>query len=296
MENEEASKEKRQQESAAKKQRRIRQNSRAHSIEEISQLFMSATREGPDYICTCCHRLMYRKTVIEFNISKYPKAPEEFVSMSVRTSAKDKVWICKTCDYALRRGRMPAQSKANKLDLENIPTELSDLSPLEERLICLRIPFMKMVALPCGKQRAIHGPAVNVPTDLTPMCTLLPRLPSQAQMVPMKLKRKLCYKGHYMYQYVRPAKVLAALEWLRANNPLYRDVKINSDWLDDAAQDDADLWEALSAQPPLPVESGTTGQGDANQENDCKLCMYSCVCVRTQCFMKRWEAKQAAIQ
>ena len=147
---------------------------------------------------------------------------------------------------------MPAQAKANKLDLDEIPTELSDLNPLEARLISLRIPFMKMVALPCGKQRAIHGPAVNIPTDLTPMCTLLPRLPSQAQMVPMKLKRKLCYKGHYMYQYVRPTKVLAALEWLRANNPLYKDVQINSDWLDDAAQDDTDLWEVLSAQhwPP----------------------------------------------
>ena len=48
--------------------------------------------------------------------------------------------------------------------------------------------------------------------------------------------------------YVRPPKVLAALEWLRANNPLYRNVKINSDWLDDAA---------LSAQPLLSVESGT---------------------------------------
>lgn len=168
--------------------------------------------------------------------------------MPVRTSVRDMIWICKTCDYALRRGRMPAQSKANNLNLEDIPTELSDLNALEERLISLRIPFMKMVALPCGKQRAIHGPAVNVPTDLTPVCTLLPRLPSQAQMVPMKLKRKLCYKGHYMYQYVRPAKILAALEWLRANNPLYKDVCINSEWQNDAAQDDADLWEALSAQ------------------------------------------------
>ena len=76
---------------------------------------------------------------------------------------------------------------------------------------------MKMVALPCGKQRAraIHGPAVNVPTDLTSVCTLLPRLPSQMQMVPMKLKRKLCYKGYYMFQYVRPAKVLAALQRLK---------------------------------------------------------------------------------
>ena len=61
---------------------------------------------------------------------------------------------------------------------------------------------MKMVALSCGKQRAIHGPAVDVPTDLQPICSLLPRLPSQAQIVPMKLKRKLSYKGHYMYEYV----------------------------------------------------------------------------------------------
>ena len=46
----------------------------------------------------------------------------------------------------------------------------------------------------------------------------------------MKLKRKLCFKGHYMYDYVRPAKVLAALEWLKENNPLYREVTINIDW------------------------------------------------------------------
>ena len=108
----------------------------------------------------------------------------------------DKQWICKTCHNALKRGVLPARAKANDLYLDNIPVELN---PLEVRLISLWIPFMKMVALPCGKRRAIHGPAVNVPTDLTPVCTLLPRFPSQTQMVPMKLKRKLCYKGHYMY-------------------------------------------------------------------------------------------------
>ena len=44
-----------------------------------------------------------------------------------------------------------------------------------------------------------------------------------------------------MYQYVRTVIVLAALEWLRVNNSLYNDIQINRDWLDDAAQDDADL-------------------------------------------------------
>ena len=49
-----------------------------------------------------------------------------------------------------------------------------------------------------------------------------------------------------MFQYVRPANVLAALQWLILNNLLYKDIEISADWLSDAAQDDADLWDALS--------------------------------------------------
>ena len=246
----------REREAHAKKQSRIRQACTPSTIIQASDVFIRATKEGPDYICVCCNRLMYRKTVIEFKLTKYDKAPKDFTAPA---TCGTKQWICRTCDHALKRGKLPAQAKANNLHIEDVPPELSDLNPLEVRLISLRIPFMKMVALPCGKQHAIHGPAVNVPTDLTSVCTLLPRLPSQVQMIPMKLKRKLCYKGHYMYQYVRPSKVLTALQWLKSNNPLYKDIQINNDWLSDAAQDDSDLWEALSAQrcPPPSTPSLT---------------------------------------
>ena len=156
----------------------------------VSQMFISAINEGPDYICTCCHRLMYRKTVVLFDLAKYSKLSGElrnnlFPSKYLRVSVKGEVWVCKTCHFTLQTGKMPAQAKANTLELEDIPPEVSDLNSLEVRLISLRIPFMKMVALSSGKQRAIRGPAVNVPTDLQPICSLLPRLPSQAQMVPM---------------------------------------------------------------------------------------------------------------
>ena len=61
-----------------------------------------------------------------------------------------------------------------------------------------------------------------------------------------------------MYQYVRPAKVLAARSTVvKLNNPLYKDVDINCDWVSSAAEDDAELWEALSAEhcppPPSPI-------------------------------------------
>ena len=63
-----------------------------------------------------------------------------------------------------------------------------------------------------------------------------------------------------MYQYIRPAKVLAALQWLKSNNQLYRDIEINNNWLSDAAVDDAELWEALSAEhcPPPPLSPTVT--------------------------------------
>ena len=120
------------------------------SLTEALCAFVSATKEGPDYVCVCCNRSMSRKTVQEFQVSKYDKAPSEF-DVRESVSAQEKQWICKTCHNALKWGALPAQAKANNLDLEDIPVELADLNPLEVRLISLRIPFMKMVALPCGK-------------------------------------------------------------------------------------------------------------------------------------------------
>ena len=99
-------------------------------------------------------------------------------------STDGKEWICKTCDRALMRGSMPLQAKPNGLQLREVPPELSGLNALELRLICLRVPFMKMVALPSGKQRSIHGPAVNVPSKVGTICYVLPRLPSQTELVP----------------------------------------------------------------------------------------------------------------
>ena len=48
------------------KRQRTEERSRVQTVQNVSNLFSSAVKEGPDYVCTCCHRLMYRKTVVEF--------------------------------------------------------------------------------------------------------------------------------------------------------------------------------------------------------------------------------------
>ena len=133
--------------------------SKSPDVHVVIQQFLSKVTVGPDYVCTCCHRMMYRHTVIGFKPCKYTKASPELLNKLFKHSyvASDgHQWVCKTCDSTLSRGNMPTQAKANGMELDGVPAELSCLNALEQRLISLRVPFMKMVALPSGKQRCMY--------------------------------------------------------------------------------------------------------------------------------------------
>ena len=245
------------------------------AIDHAINAFHFKIKQGPEFVCTCCHRMMYKQNVISCNVDKYNKCSAEvlqnvFDKESSYTCSSGKQWVCKTCDSALTRGNIPVQAKANGFKLPSIPPEFSSLNSLEVRLISLRVPFMKMVALPSGKQRCIHGPAVNVPSKLDSVCELLPRLPSETELVPFKLKRKLAYKGHYMYDYVRPDKVMSALRWLKANNPLYKDVTINEGWVSDSLAADSELFTGLTEPTEESMDTNNTCTGtEESMETAC---------------------------
>lgn len=48
-----------------------------------------------------------------------------------------------------------------------------------------------------------------------------------------------------MYNYITPQKLLDALTFLKVNNPLYADIKVNTEWLETAINNDAELCEYL---------------------------------------------------
>uniref|UniRef100_A0A1X7U383 DUF6570 domain-containing protein n=1 Tax=Amphimedon queenslandica TaxID=400682 RepID=A0A1X7U383_AMPQE len=167
-------------------------------------------------------------------------------------------------------GSLPAQAVANGLSLDEIPTELARLKPLEIRLISKRIAFMKLVALPVGKQRSIHGPAVNVPSKLDIVCNSLPRLPSQSELIALKLKRKMSFKSHYLYDFIKPEHILDALKWLKTNNSHYNDISINNEWLAHASIDDPVLLSSLVDNVDSAVvetESDNNNKIEMNDDN-----------------------------
>ena len=114
---------------------------RTVTVENAIFVFEHEIKLGPDFVRTCCHRMMYRKSVVPCNRGKYTKASSdvlEVFSFELRyISPNNKEWVCKTCDRTLVRGSMPVQAKANGLKLCEIPSELSRLNVLELRLICL---------------------------------------------------------------------------------------------------------------------------------------------------------------
>ena len=172
-----------------------------------------------------------RKSVLIFNKQKYVNCNIQNV-FTEKLSFDNKEYICKTCHSKVIKGKVPCQAVYNDMFVDDIPTELSTLEKLEQILIAQRIVFEKIVVMPKGQQRKIKGAIRNVPVECDKTCQTLPRAPESSEIILLKLKRKLQFRGHVYYQAVRPEIVLNALNWLKANNELYKTITIDIDRID----------------------------------------------------------------
>ena len=73
--------------------------------------FYNKIREGPFFVCTVCHRMLYRQTVRLLNPSSYPR-DDLFTSIKC---FDNKEYICRTCDSKIKKGNMPCQAVMNKM-------------------------------------------------------------------------------------------------------------------------------------------------------------------------------------
>ena len=201
--------------------------------------FLKSLQEMPQFVCTCCHCMLFSKTVKPFNIREYDMNNDivqkclshcyrltlqksvpatkhvetiknEWPTIEDRQSEADNTYtmsefICIWCRNVLRQKKMkmPDQACANGLKLHNIPQELESITPLECRLVAECIPFLTILLMKrYGGHYKVNGPCVNVPTHLDQVLEILPRMPNELQLHPLKLKCKLEYKSHYMYNMI----------------------------------------------------------------------------------------------
>ncbi|XP_052678330.1 uncharacterized protein LOC128159314 [Crassostrea angulata] len=225
-------------------QQRRAKRQKLDNEEEVAALFRCKVKEGINYICCCCNRLLFENQVQRCNPPSYEKNTEGASAAEVCIQTKylhqcsefclpnctrSSLWICFTCHRKILKGKIPAEATVNNLILEDIPKELSNLNSLERHLIALQIPFMKVMGLPHGGQKNVHGPVVCVPSDMKKVANL-PLKEDENLLLRVKLKRKLNYKGYFEYQFVDPKHVFAALDYLKQNNKWYASVTIDKNW------------------------------------------------------------------
>ncbi|XP_062584623.1 uncharacterized protein LOC134246317, partial [Saccostrea cucullata] len=191
------------------------------------QKFRTSCKEYPIFPCIVCGRIMFRSQVQKFVKNKYKKAQVSILLNSL--SSTNKEHICVLCDKTMKNGKIPAQALANNMNLTTVGAELSELNKLERHLVSPVIPFMKIVNLPKHTQKGIHGPVVSVRSDIRKVTTTLPRNISDESFIKMKLKRKLSFKGHHLYQEICPNRIFKALDFLKKRNPHFTEIEIKED-------------------------------------------------------------------
>ena len=107
------------------------------------------------------------------------------------------------------------------------PKELKDLTQVEEMQISRALPIINVFLLK-GGQRAYGGHCINLPQNVSEVVNSLPRYAEDIKVIIVKIKGKndTCKDA-----LVRRQKVEKALRWLIHNNPVYKDIQINNDAL-----------------------------------------------------------------
>lgn len=200
-------------------------NISAEQLAEQTQ-FNNVMKPGLTYPCSCCHQLFFKQSVVSLSLEKYSgDVADKWLSFIKSMSGLH--YVCKRCHSGLRRNQMPPLCTANSLQLSEIPTELSQLNEVGERLVSLTYPFMKIINAPTCNRSKIRGPVVTVPVGVTGVEGALPRTKDSSGIILLQLRRKQEYDHTYLQRFVNPRHLNSAILWLKENNPLYKDVHIN---------------------------------------------------------------------
>jgi hypothetical protein len=200
--------------------------------------FKKATLFGPIFICSCCKRQLFEngvtKITTKFTTKLHKNHPgfyrkviknEEIVEVRVNGSdRKTGNYICSTCKTAIIGGKVPSMAEINGLELVNIEDDCH-LTELENNLIALNLNFQYIFCLKKSRWGATKNQMISVPVGPNTVINTvqqLPRLPTEAGLIPVQLKRKKEYQRCHKKELIDPEKIIRAINLLiRSGHPYY---------------------------------------------------------------------------
>ena len=260
--------------------------------------FRLATMTGLDFVCVSCHMKCFKHSVtqltekLEEQIDSKFDNPDEWISdrnvftnihiewnnQSVPAEYKNsddyggvgQRYICKYCQNYLKKGKLPPCSVMNGLQLHETDQQLKEqnlmLTDLEAAMVSKLIAFQMIRLLPKSRWASLTNTSVLVPIDpdkINQTLGKMPRTPTEAGLVPIKLKRKMCYENDHCAQYVNPDKLFRFMKKMKENgNPFYKDVGEVADV--DAAKEE--FKDKIKREDPRGFKV-VYGEGDSDDDS-----------------------------
>ena len=220
--------------------------------------FKEVEQDHPLIACRLCDELK--------NSSKFPAKDKQYgvwpsqMNQSDRDRAAQVIWanfpeldiskiseikalypmkICTHCWDCVRAGVIGGGMRANKMHVDEVPKELASLNRYETFLISRYHVFYTITSLkPLGGKnnlpkhlllKATKGSAVHLPIPVANTTTkVLDTLPMANPEEVMKIYADVPTKSGVTWRnLINVDRVLSALKWLKANNSLYSDIKID---------------------------------------------------------------------
>jgi hypothetical protein len=214
--------------------------------------------------CASCARLLFTRELEEMALNEIPNShnlrphqphpghhltPGGLLLAGGPYEEQASIHLCTECVNRLKSDRRPKMSLANGLWVGNIPPELQNLTLPERVLLALYFPVAYVVKLyPCGRRTyntsqdrlhsALKGNVSTYKLDQQQIADMLGlTMPPPARILSSTIA--ITYVGpnnlpkrslHGSFR-VRRARVSRALYWLKANNPLYSNIKISEERL-----------------------------------------------------------------
>ncbi|KAF8313902.1 uncharacterized protein EI90DRAFT_2948963 [Cantharellus anzutake] len=192
--------------------------------------------------------------------------------------------VCYECLASLKRNKMPLFSLTNGLWVGDIPDEIADLTIPEQMLLALVYPHCFVFKMhpvnsrgidPDSMQRGMVGNVTSYDMDTGEIIDMLEgrKMPRRTRILSSVIAVTYLGRGHLPKHWlkstfrVRRRKVLLALQWLIANNPLYAGFEVDMDIVSSLPEDDVPL-EILAAVRQEVDVSLLNRENDSYTAND----------------------------
>ena len=155
--------------------------------------------------------------------------------------------ICIDCMSSIKAKKIPPKAQRDLFQLSSFPESFFEniisktnspnpmLNKVEQFLLKLTIPFIRVAHCERGTQMKVHGNLILISADIA--SSLEKILPQSQNIIPVRFKRKVVYTGHYAAEYIDRRKVELYFNWFKQNNPLFADFSLDQGLVERFEQD-----------------------------------------------------------